>query len=188
MSAEPRVPPLPESEWSDDQRALVELNVAGGPGGKAVNIYHTLVRFPGLLRRLTPWGAKLQLGKIGARDRELLILRTAWNCQSDYEWGQHVYVSKQLGLTADEIARIPAGPDHPGWAPFDATLLRAADELHAHARIADATWAELVAHYDERQLIELPFLVGNYHMFAFALNTFGVQLEAGFERLPEPPR
>jgi 4-carboxymuconolactone decarboxylase len=63
-------------------------------------------------------------------------------------------------------------------------LLRATDELHADACIADDTWDALAARYDERQLIELPMLVGHYHLVAFTLNSLGVQPESGLEPLP----
>ena len=45
----------------------------------------------------------------------------------------------------------------------------------------------LAARYDERQLIELPMLVGHYHLVAFTLNSLGVQLEPGLEGLPVDP-
>ena len=45
--------------------------------------------------------------------------------------------------------------------------------------ISDATWNELASHYDERQLIELPMLVGHYHLVAYTLNSLGVQREPG---------
>ena len=87
----------------------------------------------------------------------------------------------------DEIGRVPAGSDAPGWDDFDRTLVRAADELHHDARIGDATWEALAARYDERQLIEVPMLVGHYHMVAFALNTFGVEREEGVAGFPAQP-
>ena len=57
--------------------------------------------------------------------------------------------------------------------------MRAADELHSDARISDGTWSKLAERYDEKQLIEVPMLVGHYHMVAFTLNTLGVPLEDG---------
>lgn len=173
--AEPRIPPLPEAEQDDQAREL--LSHAGGPAAGATNIFATLVRHPGLYRRWLPFGGKLMAGKLPDRDRELLILRTGWNCRSDYEWSQHERIARAVGLTGDEIVRVQAGPDAVGWAPFDALLLRAADELHADACLTDATWAELAERYDERQLIEVPMLVGHYHLVAFTLNTLGVPLE-----------
>lgn len=66
-----------------------------------------------------------------------------------------------------------------GWSELEAAVLRAADELHSDACIADETWAGLAAHLDERQLIEVPMLVGQYHIVSFKLNTLGIQREPG---------
>lgn len=174
--SEPRIPPLPEGERDDRAR---ELLAGVGVTGPATNIFTTLVRHPGLFRRWLPFGGKVLAGKLPARDRELLILRTSWLCASEYEWGQHAPLGRQAGLSDDDLDRIAAGPDDPGWAPADAVLLRAADELHGDACIGDATWAALAERYDEAQLIEVPMLVGHYHLVAFALNSLGVQLEPG---------
>ncbi len=180
----PRIPPLPVDERDDQVQELL-----GGVGltGPASNIFDTLVRHPGLFRRWLPFGGKLLSGKLPARDRELLILRTGWHCRSEYEWGQHVLIARSVGITDDEIAAVTAGPGDPSWSAFDRVLLTAADELHNEASISDATWAVLAEHYDERQLIEVPMLVGHYHMVAFTLNSLGVQREDGVPGLPEPP-
>jgi hypothetical protein len=79
---------------------------------------------------------------------------------------------------------VAAGPDAPGWAAPDATLLRAADELHEHSKITDGTWASLADTHDERALLEIAMLVGHYHMVAFALNSAGVELDPGLTGLP----
>jgi len=175
--AAPRIAPLAPEDEDDQAREL--LAGAGAPGAPASNIFTTLVRHPGLFRKWLPFGGKLLAGKLAARERELLILRTGWRCRSEYEWGQHVLIGRRAGLSDEEIGRVQDGPDAPGWDPFDATLLRAADELHDDGCIADATWAVLAGRYDQRQLIELPMLVGHYHLVAFTLNSLGVQREPG---------
>jgi len=179
----PRIPPLADDETNEETSALLEE--VRLPNAEAVNIFATLVRHPGLFRRWMPFAGKLLAGKLPARDRELLILRTAWRCRSPYEWGQHVRLAKAAEISDEEIDRIVAGPDAPGWDPLDRTLLTAVDELHDDACITDATWSALTAHYDERQVIEVPMLVGQYHMVAFALNSLGVQREPGVPGLPE---
>ncbi|HZU60172.1 MAG TPA: carboxymuconolactone decarboxylase family protein, partial [Solirubrobacteraceae bacterium] len=166
-----------ESEQDEQARELLRgVKVNDAP---ASNIFATLVRHPGLFRRWLPFGGKLLAGRLPARDRELLILRTAVLCRAEYEWGQHRLIGLSAGLSESEVERVHDGEDAPGWDDFDATLLRAADELHTQARISDATWERLAARYDERQLIEIPMLVGHYHMVAFALNSLGVELEPG---------
>ena len=179
----PRIPPLLDEETDEQTSALLEE--VRLPNAEAVNIFATLVRYPGLYRRWMPFAGKLLAGKLPARDRELLILRSAWRCASSYEWGQHVRLAKQAGISAEEIDRISTGPDAPGWEPFDRTLLTAVDELHDDSCLTDATWATLASRYDERQMIELPMLVGQYHMLAFALNSLGVQREPGVPGLPD---
>jgi alkylhydroperoxidase family enzyme len=89
-------------------------------------------------------------------------------------------IGKEAGLTDQEIERIRNDPADEGWSRDDAVVLTAADELHRDSHISDKTWAVLAARYDEKQLIELPILVGQYHMVAFALNSFGVEIEPGF--------
>jgi alkylhydroperoxidase family enzyme len=176
--AEPRIPPLPTAERQEVHQVL--LDSVGGAVTAEMNIFTTLVRHPRLFRRWLPLGGVLLTGKLPGRDRELLILRTAHHCGADYEWAHHVEIGKQNGLTDDEIERVRLGPTADGWSSDDAVLLRAADELHADSRIGDATWGVLAQRYDEQQLIELPILVGQYHLVAFALNSLGVEVEPGF--------
>ena len=173
----PRIAPLAPDEQDDQAREL--LAGAAAPGIPASNIFSTLVRHPGLFRKWMPFGGKLLAGKLPARERELLILRTGWRCQSVYEWGPHVLIGRRAGLTDDDIARLKEGPDAPGWDPFDAALVRAADELHDDGCISDGTWASLSERYDIPQLIEVPMVVGQYHLVSFTLNSLGVQRDAG---------
>jgi 4-carboxymuconolactone decarboxylase len=175
--AAPRIGPLAAEDQDEQVREL--LGQAGGPAAGATHIFTTLVRHPGLFRKWLPFGGKLLAGKLPARDRELLILRTAWRCGSGYEWAQHVRIAERAGVTADEIERVRGGADGAAWSPFDATLMRAADELHDDSCLTDATWAALAERYGDHQLIEVPMLVGHYHLLAFTLNSLGVQVEDG---------
>ena len=177
----PRIAPLPVEEMDDRQRELMGLVGLDTP---TINIFATLVRHPGLFNRWLPFGGKLLAGKLPARDRELLVLRTGWRCGSEYEWAQHVLVGRLSGLADDEIDRVAEGPDAEGWSPDDALLLRAADELHDDHCITDTTWAALSQRYDAKQMVEVPMVVGHYHLVSMTLNSLGVQREEGVVGLP----
>jgi alkylhydroperoxidase family enzyme len=175
-----RVPPLAPADRDERTQELVA-------GLSEMNIFTTLAHHPRLLKRWSQFGGVLLYrGELAHRDRELLILRTAYHCGADYEWGQHVRIGLDAGVTAEEIAAIatPTGADDPGWSADDAALLRAADELHADAHISDATWATLAARLSTQQLIEVCMVVGQYHLVAFTLNSLGVQREDGVDGLP----
>lgn len=180
----PRLAPVPPSERTDAQRELLARVDVAGPMGEA-NIFTTLVRAPGVFRRWLSFGGALLRGALPARDRELLILRTAVNCTAPYEWGQHVRLGRLAGLTDDEIARIATGPDEAGWSADDAMLLRVADELHATSTLSDAPFEALRARYDDEQLIEVLMLVGHYHLVAMALNALRVVNDEGLASLPD---
>jgi len=177
--AGPRVPPLAPEEWSPEAREVLDP-LRGAMGGRALNIFGTLAHHPELLRRWLGF-ANHVLGRstLPARERELAILRVGWLCRAEYEWGQHVLVARSVGIADTEIARVAAGPDAAGWAPREAAVLRAADELWREARVGDATWAELSGHFDLPQLIDLVFAIGQYALVSMALNTLGVERDPG---------
>jgi alkylhydroperoxidase family enzyme len=175
--SKPRVDPIRDEDLDEDGREFMQTVAREG---RVLNIYRTLVAHPKLLKRWGVFGTHvLYKSTLPARERELLILRTGWLCQSEYEWGQHVIIGKGTGLTDDDINRVKAGPDAEGWSSYDATLLRAADELHNDAFISDATWEALSDRYDTQQVIDLIFAVGQYHIVSMALNSLGVQLDDG---------
>jgi 4-carboxymuconolactone decarboxylase len=181
---EPRVSPLPESEWDDKTREALKGLVQSG--GRVLNIFATLAHHPSLMKRWLVFGNHV-LGKqtLSPRCRELAILRIGWLCRSEYEWGQHVVISRGIGISDEEIERVGGGPDAPGWDPFEATLLRAVDELHEDAMISDVTWKALAERYSTQELMDLVFTVGQYNLVSMALNTFGVQLDEGVEGFPQ---
>ena len=176
-----RLAPLADHEWSDRQRE-VQGPLLHGP---TRNIYTTLVRAPDLAAVMTALGRALRGGGIPLRHRETLILRTGWNCQSNYEFAQHRRLAASGGMTDADIERIIEGPGATGWDPFERVLCEAADDLHDTHTVSDATWAALAATYDDEQLIQTVLLVGYYHLVSFSLNAFGTPLEpgaVGFER------
>lgn len=65
------------------------------------------------------------------------------------------------------------------------TLLRAADELHTSRFIKDATWNSLAARYDDGQLLEVIFVIGNYTLLTMYHNSVGLSLEPGVKGLPD---
>jgi alkylhydroperoxidase family enzyme len=196
---QPRVPGLSPHEWTDEVRSLLlptldpvaalEGRDAGDTEARRpLAVLTVLAHAPELLGPFLGWASALALaGRLPRRDHELLALRAAWNCQSPFEWGHHVVYARATGLSEGQIAGVAEGPDAPGWAEHEVALLRAADELHATAAVADATWEVLAARYDDGQLVEIPMIVGQYTMLSMLTNACGVELEPGHDPLPVEP-
>jgi alkylhydroperoxidase family enzyme len=180
----PRIEPAVEASWTSDEREL--LAPIKKERGYVPNVYATLARNPALYR---PWIGFarhiLRESSLPARDREILICRTAWLASGEFEWAAHTRIAKQNGVTDADIVRLTEGADAVGWSAADRALLRAVDELHFDAFLSDTTWKELTARFDTSQLMDLVFTVGSYKMLAMALNSFGTQLDAdmvGFKK------
>ncbi len=180
---EPRIKPVVKSEWTDAQR---ELLASYEETNRLYNVFTTMARYPELARDWLVFGGHV-LGRnsLPAREREMLILRIGWLCQSEYEWSRHTIIARGVGLSEEEILRITKGPEADGWSEADATLLRAADELREDAFITDATWNALAGRYSEKQMMDVVFTVGEYNLVSMALNSFGVQLDDGVEGFPK---
>ena len=182
----PRVPPLKLSEVNPALRVVLTLGAKWGSkrtGSTVVpDVFLLLLRHPHLFWSWLRFASKLMpFGTLDRRDAELVILRVAWNCRCRYEWGQHVAIGLRAGLTADEIARMPQGPDAPDWSARQRALLLATDDLHYGRRISDDTWRLLTEQFRTRQCIEATMLVGHYQMLAGVLNSACLPLEPDTE-------
>src|SRR6266581_2980970 len=117
------------SELRDDAAALLPLTAQAGrepPRTMAV-----LARQPDLLAPFLGWAAALALnGVLPHRDHELLALRVAANCGSEFEWVEHAEYARAAGLGDDEITMVAKSVDEGSWSDAERALLGAADELH----------------------------------------------------------
>ena len=169
---EPRVPPLPEAEWTDEQRALVETYATDGNPGNALR---TLVRVPALADRVFPFmGYIARDSTLLPRHRAMLILRTAWLTQSANIWATHASRAGESGLSAAEVQQVAEGPAE-GWSEFEAVLLGLADELFRNASVTDQTWDALAEQYDLFNMVDAVVTVNETTSNAILFNSLGIQ-------------
>ena len=194
----PRLAPLPKQEWSEaaiaalhaafgDERASRLL--ADGPDALHMpNVLTTLMHHPELAGPFLVYNAVLlNAPALEPRWRELMILRVAWRTQAPYEWAQHVRLASRFGIAPEEIDALGEGPTAQRWSPIEADLLAATDQLIDAHRIDDETWSRLATQLDERQLVEVAFVVGTYTCLAMAFNSFGIELDPELEGVAPPP-
>jgi alkylhydroperoxidase family enzyme len=189
-----RLAPLPHSSWGDDERAAL----AGAFGNAAAdqfasgaretpNVLGTLLHHPALAGPFLAYNnVLLRTPSLDARLRELVVLRVAWRTRAPYEWAQHARLATGLGISADDIDAITRGAEAECWSELEASVLTATDQCIERYRIDDDTWSGLAKELDERQLVELVFVVGTYTALAMAFNSFGLELEAELHEFAAP--
>lgn len=182
-----RVPPLSPREWPKEFRTALTalrppharyepLSTENRP--KGLNVLGTMAHHPALAQAYFTLNGHLLLATtLTERHRELLVLRVAVVRKSGYEWAQHVFVGRDVGLTDEEIGRIAYGPDAPFWSSIDAAMLRAVDELLDGGAISTPTWEALTAELDTQQILDLICTVGLYETLARIFASLGVEMD-----------
>lgn len=181
------IEPLAKREWPPEMREALAAMLPPNPRHqrlqregrpKGANILGTLAHHPALARAfLTFNGHLLMATTLTERQRELLVLRVAAVSKSSYEWAQHLFLARDVGLSDDEIAWIAWGADAPMWGVLDATFLRAVDELVEGGSITAPTLQVLREHLDVQQILDLIYTVGCYQSLAWMLRSFDIDFD-----------
>jgi alkylhydroperoxidase family enzyme len=188
---------LPTEQW--DEKTTTELRVylaqdkvdryfSTGPDALQVpNVIATLAHHPKLAKRFLAYNyGLLYASSLDARLRELVILRVAWRTRSTYEWVQHAARAPDHGITPAEIDALGGGAVTDTWSQLESAVLAATDQMIDTYRIDDDTWSRLAKEFDERQMIELTFVIGTYTCLAMAFNSFGLQVEPELQHVAVP--
>jgi AhpD family alkylhydroperoxidase len=181
-----RIPPLPAAEWSEADRQRFRGNLpaadrylSGDPDGPAMPPILGLLARHGEVG--APWlgftGLLMQSTILGPRERELLILRVAARTHCEYMWSEHLEIAERAGLTVEEIDEVRSESGLRSGSSRDNLLLSAADELVANHTLSDGLWQSLSEVFEERQLIEIIFVVGSWVCLAMFLNSAGLEAQ-----------
>jgi 4-carboxymuconolactone decarboxylase len=165
-----RIAPVEPENFTAEQAELIS-------DWKHLTFSRVIVNNPKMYRTVVPHiEAVIAKTSLPPRDRQVLVLRTLAICKDTYELAHHVRISRNAGITDDEIAAFQSGTGD-GLTEFDRTLIKAADELESDQMISDATWAALAERYSVEQLMEVVFVAGCYQTMAMLTKTFGIPLE-----------
>lgn len=179
----PRIAPLDDAQWAPELQPVAE-KLKGHYLG-LVNLHRTLANHPGQFRQMLAFGSRILRSTLDPRLRELIILRTAWVRQAEYEWAHHVIVGRAAGLTDAEILAIKQPAQAGAWTPIERALLEAVDTLATDSTIDDAVWETLRTQFSEPQLIDVIMTVGTYTMLGMALKGLRVELDPELQALEE---
>jgi 4-carboxymuconolactone decarboxylase len=105
---------------------------------------------------------------------ELAVLITAAHWDAEYEFAVHTPDALKAGVPQDVIDALRAGQS-PSFADDDSRLIHAfATTFYAARDIPDALFAEAVARFGRRQVVELAGVLGYYSGLAMLLRIFRV--------------
>lgn len=100
-------------------------------------------------------------------EREVVCIATLTLERGAYEIAQHRVVAARMGISEEKFAAI----EHerygdPLFTPREKALLAFTRQVIKTVRVDDATFAAVSAFYDDRQILELTYVITNYMMLA----------------------
>jgi len=168
----PRLDPLAPENWPVTlEKIKYQLDFP-------LNIHNVMAHHPDLMKAWMPFrNHVVHDSSLLPRQRELIILRTAHNCEAEYEWKHHVERGLQAGLNMTEILRVKLRPDAPGWSASESLLLSAADDCFKNSCISADHLHQIDQHFSAQQQLDLVITVGMYITLALIIKTYDVPME-----------
>ena len=173
--------PLPRRDELDAEAQRVYDNLADPRGGSLRGL-----RGPGGLHLHSPVLARhtralnrylRQEAGLGGRLRELAILVTARELDSQFEWAAHEEEARREALSDEIIETIRHRGDTAGLDEADAVVIGLGREIFTSRKVGSATFARALALFGRRKLVDLIALMGNYAATAAMLTAFDMQLD-----------
>jgi len=183
--------PLPRREQLDDAGRRTYDSLADPNGGTIKGLRGPggiLLHSPELSRHARPLNRYLRHeAGLGGRVRELAILTTAREFDSQFEWAAHEPEALSEGISAEIVEVIKHRRETNDLDEADAVVIELGREIFGARRVASATFARALRQFGRRALVDLVALMGNYAGTAALLTAFDIQLDPGQEP-PLPPR
>jgi 4-carboxymuconolactone decarboxylase len=177
--------PLPRREELNPEAQAIYDRLADPSGGNLRGLHGPggiQLHSPELSRRSRPVNHYLRFESgLGGRVRELAILVTARELDSQFEWAAHEPEALREGIAPAiiDIVRHRADPSRLDEA--DRVVIELGREIFGARRVAPDTFARALRQFGRRELVDLVALMGNYAATAALLTAFDMQLDPGQE-------
>ena len=158
-----------------DRGATPGRTIAGLQGPSGVQLYSTktLEHLQALNQYL-----RFQAG-FTPRIREIAILTTAREMDSQFEWVAHEPEALKEGVEASVIDVIKFRKSTDGLNETDATVIDFGRQIWRDHKVTPATFAKAKELFGPNKLVDLVLLMGNYAGTAALLTAVDMQLHAG---------
>ena len=143
-----------------------------------LNISRMLAGSPSMFKPLTQlFNAYLNDGLLTAEMREIIILRTGYLHNSEYEVVNHLRVAKLIGMTPERIAALQPGQPQDAFTPDERSILQFVDEVVGDGGTAAETFDQVAAFMAPAEMIELTVVIGVYTLVSQVCSTFEIEPE-----------
>ncbi|WP_063045174.1 carboxymuconolactone decarboxylase family protein [Nocardia pseudovaccinii] len=124
--------------------------------------------------------------ELSRAQRELVIVRAAFNVESRFEYSQHRKFLRATGYPEEKADEIPVWTTSTAFSPQERVLLALTDEISlGGGRSQDITYDRLRAHFSEVAIVEASYIAAQYVMFGLLCRSLQLEYDAIPERCEE---
>lgn len=152
--------------------------------GRIAGPFGILLNSPELAQRAAHLGAYLRFDStLSPEVRELAILTTAREMDSQYEWTAHTPLAQRAGVRQDAIDAIGNRTAPQGLTDEEAMVVRFGQELFRQHKVSEPVFQAALQRFGKQGVTELTATMGYYGLVACVLNTFEVPLGSDMQPL-----
>lgn len=152
---------------------------------RPINLFRVIGNSPGALRVHHEFGEWVRWQcTLDGRLRELIILLVGIMKRSDYEFSHHVEISRQFGVTDDDIEnlfRFLDGAETP-YTPAERAALTMTQELTAKGSIPDQVWDGATGHFTPEHLTDIVTIAAFYSYVCLVLEGLHIEVEPDYQK------
>ena len=179
-----RIPNLTKDQVKPEDQHFYEGIV--GSRGSVRGPYGVLLQSPDLASRIAHTGTFVRFDlDLPESLKETIIIATAREIESQYEFAAHAQLARKAGVSEDTIKAIANGTAPEGLSGDEAMVVQYVQELQRNHKISDATFNAVRDRFGLQKTVEITGLIGHYLLVGQILAAFEVDLPDGVQ--PEIP-
>ncbi len=180
-----RIPDVSREELSAEEQGYYDEIVESRGGIRGP--YGVLLHSPKLAACVAATGTYVRFeGDMDNALREVVVLATAREIKSQYEFAAHARLARAAGVAEDTIQGIAKGTAPNGLAGDEALVVRYVQELLRDHKISSASFDAVKDRFGVKGTVELTGLIGHYMLVGQVLAAFAVELTEGMvAEIPE---
>ena len=173
-----RLPNVNRDELNpEDQQYFDEIV---GSRGSVRGPYGILLHSPQLAARVAHTGTFVRFEfDVPEALKELVIITTAREVTSQYEFSAHARLAREAGVSEETIQAVAKGTAPQGLSGDEEILVRYTKELVGNHKISDATFNAVKDRFGVQDTVNFTGLIGHYLLVGQILLAFDVELAPG---------
>ena len=142
--------------------------------------YGVLLHSPRLAQRIAATGAYVRFeGDLPKDLREVVILTTAREIASQYEFTAHARFAREFGVSESTISALADGSAPAGLSGDEELVVRFAQELLRNRSVSEGSFDAVKDRFGVQETVELVGIIGHYQLVGNIIAAFDIRLAPG---------